>query len=347
MVVKKRHIVAALAATVALATTACGGSDSSRAAAADGQSRLVKVMMTPAVAYRLPVMVAEEKGFFDELNIQIEDIPQPNNMTGAQGIASTKSDAGQLSVATAVQAIQAGQDLKMFCGLVMEVQSSLMANVDSDYPSTTGGASWQEVMKSAQGKRVGVQAPVGSGFQLLTAAAFEEAGVTDITWVNMGAGNASNGAALDSGSVDFAIASPPATQFLEDSGKQEALEYLPDGPSTFKDYYGSAWAAPTSWVESNADTAKDFCAGVQKGIDYVQDPANADDVKQILMQDTKIPENIAQSVLETVYKPYSTALPADRFRATLEGYVDAGIAKASPPVTYESLVTDLSAPSGQ
>jgi NitT/TauT family transport system substrate-binding protein len=144
--------------------------------------------------------------------------------------------------------------------------------------------------------------------------------------------------------VDAAIASPPGTQFLEQSGKQKTLAYLPAGPTQYKDYYGSAWGAPTGWLESEPDTAKAFCRAVQKGITDVKNKANADEVTKALIADTNIPGNIAKLVVGGQYDPYSTEMPKATLEATLKGYVDAGILKSSPPVTYDSLIDDLSTP---
>ena len=300
-------------------------------------------MTFPGVAYRLPVIVAEKQGYFESAGIKITEIAQPNNLPGVQAMHSTNSNIGQFAVATASQAAEAGQDVKLFCGFIPEVQSTIVANKDADLPSTADGATWQEVMQALAGKKFGVQVPVGAGFQLLTAAAFAEAGVTDLTYVNVGGSNTTTGPALDNGDVDAAIASPPGTQFLtEGAGKQKKLLYLPDGPTAYKDWYGAAWGAPSEWITSNPAAATGFCKAVQQGIDWVNDPANAAEAEQLLSEDTGVPADIAKSVVATEYKPYSTALPKAKMETTLKGYVGAGILKGDPPVTYETLVSDQS-----
>ncbi|WP_433496603.1 hypothetical protein ACQP1K_16515 [Sphaerimonospora sp. CA-214678] len=63
---------------VAAATAACGGGDpaasDSPGAAATGGTRPLRVMMFPAQAYRLPVMIAEKHGMFQKRDIEIEII---------------------------------------------------------------------------------------------------------------------------------------------------------------------------------------------------------------------------------------------------------------------------------
>jgi ABC-type nitrate/sulfonate/bicarbonate transport system substrate-binding protein len=209
-------------------------------------------------------------------------------------------------------------------------------------PSTANGATWQEVLQSLQGKKVGVQTPVGTGLQLILASALDNSGVKDVTYVNVGGSNATTGPALDNGSVDAAIASPPGTQFLTESGKQKVLAYLPNGPTQYKEWYGSGWGAPASWLKANPKAAAGFCAAYQKGLDYIKDPAHAAEAEKALMADTGVPANIAKLVLASTYGAYSSALPEDSIEATLKGYVDAGVLKSNPPVTYASLVDDMS-----
>ena len=335
---RRRIVAGSIAATLSLSALAACGDDAN--GSSDGTQE-IQLMMFPGVAYRLPVLIAEQEGYFKDAGISIKEIAQPGNIPGIQGLVSTRSDVGQFAVATTAQAKQAGEDVKFFCGLLPEVQSSIVANADSDLPSVDDGATWEDVLKALDGSKFGVQVPVGAGFQLLTAAAFSEVGVKDLTYINVGGSNTTTGPALDNGDVEAAIASPPGTQFLTADGKHKVLAYLPDGPNAYNEWYGSGWGATTAWIDENPELAEGFCSAVQKGIDYVKDPANKDDVKQVLMKDTGIPENIADLVLPT-YDVYSTALPKETFDATLEGYVDAGIVTDEPAVTYDTLVDDKS-----
>ena len=336
---RRRIAVASLTAALSLSALAACGDDA--ASNGSGETKEIQVMMFPGVAYRLPVLLADEKGYFEDEGISIKEIAQPNNLPGIQGLLSTRSDVGQFAVATTAQAVQAGEDVKFFCGHIPEIQSSIVAPADTKLPSVEDGATWQELLKALDGAKFGVQVPVGAGFQLLTAAAFAEAGVKDLTYVNVGGSNTTTGPALDNGDVEAAIASPPGTQFLTADGKHKVLAYLPEGPDAYKEWYGSGWGAPTAWLEKDPELAEGFCSALQKGMDYVKDPANKDEVIQALMADTGVPENIAEAVLPT-FDVYSTELPQDRFEATLKGYVDSGIVKDAPAVTYESLIDDKS-----
>ena len=335
-----RRFGAAIAAGALFTVAACGGGDNGGSSAGSTE---VQLMMFPGVAYRLPVMIAQEKGWFDDEGISLKIIAQPNNLPGGQAMESTKSDIGQFSIATLAQAAQAGQGAKVFCGHIGEVQSSVVANVDSKLPSVQDGATVDEVLKALSGKKFGVQVPVGAGLQLITAAAIKSAGGSDVTYVNVGGSNTTTGPALDNGSVDAAIASPPGTQFLVAGGKQKVLAYLPDGgPEEFSEWYGSAWGAPTKWLDKNPKAAKGFCTAVQKGIDFVKDPKNLDESVAALVKDTKLPQEIATEVVKTQYAAYSTTLDQTQMTKTLDGYAKEGIIKPSPAVTWDNFVDDQS-----
>ena len=337
MRLRKFMIVAGVSA-MPLAIAACGGGDSSQAGGEDAAQ--MKVMMFPSVAYRLPVVVAQEKGMFEDHGVEIEIVPQPNNLQGIQALEATQSQAGQMSATTLAQGFQAGSDVKFFCGGVPHVMSSMLAPVDSDLPSVEGGATPDEVLKSFEGKKVGVQTPVGTGFQMLLAAALEEAGVDvdKVTWVNVGGSNQVTQAALQNGDVDVAQASPPGTQTLVENGVAKNLIYMPEGTAIYGDLYGSGWAGPTEWLEENPETAKAFCDATAEALDYINDPANKDEVLAISKEDTGVTDdNVAEAVLET-YADYSADLPMDTLESSFKKYEELGIVKPSPEVTTDALV---------
>lgn len=329
--------IAAVAAFLVSALAACG--EDLDAAEREGNNK-VRFMIFPGVANRLPVMAALDRGYFGDEGIEIEMVNQPDAIPGVQALKSTESQVGQFSVATLGQANQAGEDVRFFCGAIRVVQSSLMATIDSKLPSTADGATWEVVLASLKGKRVGVQTPIGSGFQRLLQGTLESAGATDVTYVNVGGSNAQADAALKTGSLDAAIGSPPGPQLWESSGDFKLLAYLPDGPPQYKDYYGSGYGAPAEWLEEHPDDAEAFCKAVEKGIAFIQDPANAEAATKLLSEDTKLPADIAATVLKETFGSYSTELPKDAFDATLEGYVEYGVLEKIPEITYDNLVED-------
>ena len=342
MRLRKLAIVAG--AALPLVLTACGGgSDSDDSASSSGSSQQLtsmKVMMFPAVAYRLPVVVAEEKGLFAEHGVKIEIVPQPNNLQGVQALEATGSQAGQVSTTTLAQAFQAGSKVKLYCGGLPHVMSTMLAPADSDLPSIESGASAEQVLKSFEGKKIGVQTPVGSGFQMLLDAALKDAGVdtSKVTWVNVGGANQVTQAALQNGDVDVAQASPPGTQTLVENKVAKPLIYMPDNSEIYGDLYGSGWAGPADWLEKNPEAAKGFCDATAEALTYINDPANKDEVLALSMKDTGVTDKaVAEAVLET-YKEYSADLPVESLAKSFAKYQELGITKPAPAVTTDALV---------
>ena len=336
----RRWLAAVGAGACALAlVSACGSSDSGSNTSADG-TQTVKVMMFPGQAYRLEPLVAQEKGMLADHGIKMEITEQPATLQGIQGLLATKSDVGQVTVGTLGQGVQAGNDAQFFCGGIDVIQTTLIAPPDSDLPSTDDGATWQEVLQSLKGKKIGIQTPVGSGLQLIFAAALKEAGVTDVTYVNLGGAPTGTIAALQKGAVDVAQANPPTTQFFAQSGQVKPLLYMPDGPTVYKDYYGSGWVAPTKWLEDNPDLAKNFCAAMSEALTFIKDPANKDAASKIFQQDTKQDAATSDAVVEQAFEDFSTDLDKSGLEKTFSAYVDLGIFKKSPALSYSDLVDD-------
>lgn len=334
----------AFAVALLVLTAACGGnsSDSSEGSTDSSSEKQktekVRVMMFPGQAYRLPIKLAEQEGYFEDRGITIEAVDQPSGIQGMQGLEATHAQVGHLSISTVGQGWQAGTDAAYFCGGIDVTQTTLMAAPGTDLPSTEDGASWQEVLKSLEGKKIGIQTPVGSGLQLLFAEALREAGVKNVTYVNLGGTNTTTSAALGNGSVDVAQVNPPATQVMLSKKEGKPLAYLPQGPSAYQDYYGSALVAPRKWLEEKPETAAAFCEAVQKGLDFIADPGNAEASQTMLEKDTGVPSDAAKLVVEQAYDDFSTELSEDVISKTLEAYVKLGILKADPAPTYESLV---------
>lgn len=332
-------MAAAGAACALVLLAACGGSaDGSEET--KGDVTTVKVMMFPGQAYRLLPDVAAQEGYFEDRGIKMEITDQPPTLQGIQGLYATESQVGQVTVGTLGQGVQGGNDAKFFCGGIDVLQTTLIAPTDSTLPSTEDGASWEDVLQALDGKKVGIQTPVGSGLQLIFAAALKEVGVENVTYVNLGGSPTGTIAALQNKSVDVAQANPPTTQFFAHEGKAKPLLYMADGPTVYKEYYGSGWVAPTAWLDENPDVAKAFCGAMSDAIEFIQDPANAQTAADIFVADAGVPPEVAKAVVEQVYDDFSTELDTDTLTKTFDAYDELGIFAPEPAMGYDALVDD-------
>jgi NitT/TauT family transport system substrate-binding protein len=334
---KSRLVLAVAAVTATALVTACSSGGDDNETTSEGGLQKVQVMMFPGQSYRLPVVVAQEQGYFKDHGVEISIVAQPNNLQGAQAMLATKSEVGQLSTPTLAQGVENGSPVAFFCGGIDVLQTTMVAKKGSSFPSTDEGASWEDVLKSFDGKKVGVQTPVGSGLQLLFAAALKEAGVEDVTYVNVGGGNDITLAAINNGSVDVAQVNPTGTQKFEVDQAIKPLLYMSTGPEAYK-LYGSAWTGQTSWLKDNPKAASGFCDAVEDALKWIKDPANADAAAQALAKDTAVDPAVAALVVKDVYKDYSTELPEDVLKKTFAEYKEFGITKSDLSSKYDQLV---------
>lgn len=334
-----RPAALSLAALLATGLAACGEDSSASNTGEHGKPTTVKMMLFKGQSYRLPIIVADKEGFFADRGIKVQLVDQPAGLTGAQSMQATKSDVSHISSATNLPGWQAGTRFPYFCGGIDVLQTSLVAATDSDLPSTKEGASWQEVLKALEGKTIGIQTPVGSGLQLLFAEALAEAGVKDVTYVNMGATTTTVKAALQNNSIDVAQINPPGTQMLEADEYGKQLIYLPDGPKAYADLWGSGLVAQPTWLKEEPKLAADFCEATREALEFIKDPANVEASATMLAEDTGVPVKAAKLVVENVYADFTADLPSeDVLTSTLAAYVDLGVIKPDPVPDYDELV---------
>ena len=322
------------------ATTTTGGGATTTAAEETTttlEPQTVTVMMFPGQAYRLPALVAQEEGFFAARGIEIEIIAQPGNVSGIQGLEATGADLGYFSVTTLAQAVQAGSNVAFFCGNQDIVETSLMVAADADFPSTEDGDSAEDVLAALSGTNLGVQTPIGSGLQLFFAAAMEDAGVTDITYINTGVQLPVVSAALTNGDVDVVQTSPTATQQLIVSGEGKRIIFLPDEVDDYQ-LYGSAMGAPRSFLEDTPELAAGYCDAIGEALEWITDPANADAATALLATDTGVTEEVAALVVEESYSTFGNDIPLDVFDATIERYIELGVLQATPDISSDAIV---------
>lgn len=323
-----------------VAASACGGSSNTAESSSSGGAppTTVQVMMYPGQTYRLPVLIADQQGYFGKAGIKLTTVPQPANITGTQGLTATKSDIGIVATGTLGQGFQAGADVRLFCGGIKVLQTSLMAPNDSKLPATDSGSSPQDVLKSLSGKKIGIQTPVGSGLALVFQSALDNAGVTGYTLVNVGTSETVVAAALKNGSVDAAQTNPTATEQLLTTKTAKRIIYMPDGPPEYKNYYGSGWIASSAWLKSNPKLAAGFCSSLNQALSYIGDNANASNVNSVLQKDTGITADVADLVRKTDFRDFDTKLNTATLDATFQAYTKLGIFKPTPVVDSKSVV---------
>ncbi|MGE3620399.1 MAG: ABC transporter substrate-binding protein [Acidimicrobiia bacterium] len=326
--------------TAATSSTTENDSETSTTAPAALETETVTVMMFPTQVYRIPVLIADRQGFFAAGGIEIEETPQPTNLTGIQGLQATGADVGVVATSTLAQGWQAGADAAFFCGSQRYVETSLLAKVGSDLPAVSDGASPSEVHAALSNKTIGIQTPIGSGLHLFFQAAIEAEGVHDVTYVNTGVQPQVVTTALANGDVDIVQASTQLTAQLVTSGQAEELMFMPSDNAAYQQNYGSGFVASKTWLQENPELAARFCEAIDEANTFFRDDANAEVVDALLEEMGATPD-VAARVRERSTDGLDVDIPEREFQATLDVFVGLGVLKPEPAPTYDELVFDL------
>ncbi|MGX6510960.1 ABC transporter substrate-binding protein [Rhodococcus sp. SJ-2] len=338
-----------LPVAVILAASACAVDESGGDANGDSSgTATVEALMYEDQIYRLPVAVAETEQFFGERGITVENVSMPSNLTTSQALDATGADIAQLTVATYAQGFQELDDeLVFFCGSLSTTGMSLMALPDSGHPSVDSGASLEDVLKSLEGKTVGILTPTGSALHEMFVKDLQnhDVDVDSMTFVNVGASGQITRAALNNNSVDVIQTGAPLTEDLITEAEAEELVYMPDfSDSTFGQVYGAAWVANRDWIQANEDSARAFCEGFGEAVTYIEDSTNRETVIDIYQDDAQyLTREAADLVIQnaTDRGVYTTEIPEDAFRNSVDILLDLGVIAPEPlPVYSEQVITD-------
>ena len=127
------------------------------AAAAPPEQPVVQAGDPGGAGSNLPSIIASQQGFFEERGLTVEFVP----LQGSALLSSIVSGSVQFfsqAPQLAAMAQSQGANLQFFCGNVPSNWTSVMAPADSGLPSTADGASWEEVILSLEGQRLGLSA---------------------------------------------------------------------------------------------------------------------------------------------------------------------------------------------
>jgi ABC-type nitrate/sulfonate/bicarbonate transport system substrate-binding protein len=327
-------LVASLFVTVGLA--ACGGGDAG-SGGPSGRDQM-EVMLLPG-SNLIPVVTAQEQGFFDAAGLEVNIVDQPNQLGAVQALTATGAELTQISIASQIESWHAGASMTAVCGGQQTQLMTLIAAKDSALPSVDGGASPAEVLRSLDGTVIGFPTPEGTGFQKQFAAALANAGVRNVTYVNVGVAAPQVYAALTNGAVDVAASFPTATQFILDSGQGKNLLLMPDGTPEYRDAYFTVWAGLPGWVEDNPEVARKFCAAIDQALTFLHDDANDAVTTARVAEALHVsPAVAARALADGVWDTYTVTFTQEQFESTLDIFRKAGVVAGDRVPAYTDLV---------
>jgi NitT/TauT family transport system substrate-binding protein len=251
------RIATSLIAVVALATIA--------------RAEPVKVNIGhPIASDFLATYVAKEKGFFEKHDIDATLTKIPVITVVPQALVSNSLQIGATTLGTALQAIDAGLDLKLVTGAGRMVKGSpfisLMARKDLDISKPT----------DLEGKKVGVPGAGSFMEQFLREWMLQgKADAKKTTFVEAPLPQLPD--MLKAGTVDAVLIVEPMRSMIVNSGVGKVgAEYINEvDPSVLV----SAYMVTGDWAAKNAQTIKNFRAALDDALVYIK--TGAPDLKDI------------------------------------------------------------------
>lgn len=224
-----------------------------------------------------PVYVAKDKGFFDEVGLNIEIVDTvAGGATAVQMVSSGDVQGALLSTMAIINARSAGLPVVG----VADIQSAFTESpLEEFYVRADSGINSIEDLK---GKKIAINL-VKSSFHYTWLMALENAGMSadDVTFVNLSFDQQQS--ALERGSVDAIGLMQPYTKKARESDK---LKLLYDAVDVFGERQFCEIFVNSVWAENNDEDAKKFVGGIVKAIKWIEE--NQNEAKQIISKYTGI-----------------------------------------------------------
>jgi NitT/TauT family transport system substrate-binding protein len=334
----KSHAVAGLALASLLSLAACGGDSGADSGTADGT---VTMAIQGSSRSNVPFLIADQEGFFKDHGINFETVPiEGGGGPVVAAVASGSVDVILQAPNVVGSANQQGQDLRYFCGNSSLHSWTILSQPGSGITAFEDSGDWVEVVKSLEGKTVGIPGR-GASLEASLYGLIDEAGVDReaIEFRAIGFGDPAR-VAFEAGQVDAMIGYPFLSSQMVRSGKAElALDLASNGPESFRDLFVDGFAASAKWLEGNPEVAEDFCAALADSEAYIADAANHDALAQLLRSDFALED---EQVIEDAIAGLSilkAELPEQNITAAIDFAVATGQIQSDPPVTFDNLVS--------
>ncbi len=207
--------------------------------------------------YGAPYAVAMEKGFFKEAGIDVTGfLTSTGGGTSVRNTLASDLPYGEVALSAALEAINAGQPLKIVNGGVESIGDILwIAKPDSPLNG----------IKDLAGKRVGFTAP-GSVTNMLILMSLKKAGV-DLKSVQIvpAGGIGANLSAVLTGALDAAFTGEPT--WTQERGKVKAVFWAKDVLGA--EMTQTVGVVTDDFIKSNPEKIRAIILGRAKGVEYI------------------------------------------------------------------------------
>lgn len=206
----------------------------------------IRVGMPEEMFLNLVEFVAQEKGFYEEQNLEVELVHIADSSIPVRALFAGELDVSQAGMPETLSAIDKGAGLVTIGGVHTGLHYTFYVNPDANI----------ETLEDLQGKKLGISGP-GTLPHVVMVAMMKEAGMTpeqieDVTWVSL-QGSSSRRNGIVTGIIDATVAgfNPRA---VEDPSIGTAFNV----PETLPNYVMTPWDTSTRYLEENRDVLKRF-----------------------------------------------------------------------------------------
>jgi len=250
----------------------------------DNENPTVNVAYMPDIHGATPLIIGEEKGYFEEAGINVNAIEFDDGPTEFEAMVSGDVDIAYIGPGATYLAAK-GQ------GSIITIDS--LNTGDMVLATEESGI---ESFEDLEGKDVGV--PEGTSGEMVYSLGLQQAGVDpdDVDAVNM---DVSNGvSAFVSDSVDAVATWAPYTNEIEKEVGESGMTKLADGGDFAPEYtFPQSWVASPEFLEENEEEAVKFLEAWTEANDFRKD--NMDEAIEMTAEEIDVPEDSLETMVDT------------------------------------------------
>ena len=272
---------------------ACGG-DSPEAAEDEGGDSVVTVGHFPTSTTTLPLVVAQEKGFFEAEGLKVETVDAKG---GPELTAALIGGTTQVAVGVPAAVIPAMSEGSPLVGLPPYARLDLAIAVPESSPLTS--------LDGFEGKTVGVTQR-GALTEKFASTVLQDAGIdpADVTFVAVG-NLAAYVAALREGTIDAAVVTSDAAMALaaQDVPTRSLASALQGTAGDLgENGLQSLYTTTNEFREENPEVLDAFCRSMSSAVEWIADEANRTEAGTIISGVMSIPPAAGEKIWEVQHE---------------------------------------------
>lgn len=267
-----------------LAGCSSNGISNSTSDSTDDEMPTVRVAYMPDIHGAAPLVIGEEKGYFEDAGIKVKPVKFNDGPTEFQAMVSGDIDIAYIGPGATYLAAKGQGNIITIDSL--NTGDMVLAKKESGIKD----------FKDLKGKKVGV--PEGTSGDMILTLGLSEAGMdkNDIDAVNMDVSNEVS--AFISDKIDAAAIWNPYSNEIEKEVEKSNITKLADGSDFGPEYtFPQSWVASPEFMEEHDDETEKFLEAWTKANDYRKE--HTDEAVEMTADSIDVPEDSLESMVET------------------------------------------------